>query len=741
MRTCLALIALVLMTASAAAQSNGDRQFTGDVTARNPRVTFELPLQEGQIVTLTTSSDDGLDTVLTLNGPDGRQIERNDDQAPGILTSRIAHVARSNGTYTAVVTGYGGARGAFELTVTRGFGLSDEARTLREETVSLDKRRNEVRFPVDLAENDIFVASTFAFTEGLDTTLQLVDASGAVIAQNDDRGDGTFNSQLIYQAAGAGRYEVVASTYGGEGVGNFRLSLAIDPNAEAPFNFASIDGTPIANYQGEINDTTTSRDYTVNLAAGQTVLAVSDATSGNLDTVLRLSAPDGYPVALNDDRGDGSLNSAFAFTAREAGAYTLQISRFAQANSSGAYRLELSTVEPSVVDRLQALVENQVELSGPEQTIETADFRLHYTTEGRDAATPEYARAVADTLQRMLDTEINQVGWAAPVRDRDGRYRAYVGEADGFMGYAKPMQMVFDNPSTQVRERAAARAVLVIDNDFRGMGKAASQESLMHATVAHEFNHVVQYGYDAEEGLNWLYESTASWMETIAAGVDQDATDYVQTDFGAPQLCWTTPTQGHNYAQWTLLQSLADQYGNGIVVRLWENSVTYDGFETMTQTLASVNTTIPEALQRWRAQNFARDYALGPLFKRAVELNGTIRADGRWSPRGRIQQLGAHYVALRVNGARTYSLRGDANLELVGLGRRNGQIEVVPLGRTGVFDASGYDFAALMVFNRAVPSAPGECNDVSYSINVSAAQGGARTPQYHFSAAHFVPPS
>jgi hypothetical protein len=263
----------------------------------------------------------------------------------------------------------------------------------------------------------------------------------------------------------------------------------------------------------------------------------------------------------------------------------------------------------------------------------------------------------------------------------------------------------------------------------------------MRATATHEFNHVIQFGYDSQEGLRWMFESTASWIETVTVGADQDATDYVETDFAAPELCWTTTARGHDYAQWTLLQSLADSYGEGIVVRLWENSVTYDGFETMSQTLASVGTNIPDAIQRWRAQNFARAYALAPHFTRSVNLAGTITRIGRWSPRGRIEQLGAHYVAVRFNGPRMFTLRGDANMELVGLGRRNGQIEVLPLGREGVFDASAFDYAAVMVFNRAMPETPGACTGASYSINVAPSSGAMAGARYQFNAEHFAPPS
>lgn len=743
MRAYLASLVLLLSTACALAQTpSGDQRFSGELTARAPRAAFDLQLTAGQVVTLSTSSSTNVDTVLALNGPGGKTLAQNDDEQSGVLSSRIVYMPPASGRFTAVVTGFNGATGPFELTVTRGLdvGLSDSARALREEAVSLSAERPEASYAVDLAAGDIFVATTVALADGLDTTLFLRDSNGTTIAQNDDRGDGSLNSRIVYQAAEAGRYQLVLSTFGRTGTGDLMLSLAIDPEADAPFNFASIDGAPIANYEGALNDQQPSREIPVRLRAGQTLLATSDATSGDLDTVLRLNGPDGLPVAANDDRGDGSLNSALAFTAPAAGAYTLVLERYPRSNSSGDYRVALSSVDRSVVDTLTALMDNAVALSGPEQIIETRDFSLRYTLEGRDATTAEYARATADALQEILDIQVRRIGWAEPVRDRGGRYRAYVADAAGSMGYTKPVQFVFDNPNTpNVRENAAARAVFVIDNDFRGMGKEAPPESLMRATATHEFNHVVQYGYDSEEGLRWLYEATASWTETTTVGRDQDATDYVETDFAAPELCWTTTAGGHDYAQWTLLQSLADRHGEGIVVRLWQNTVASDGIETMARTLASVGTNIPDAIQRWRAQNYARDYDLAALFARAVRLENTINRVGDWTTKGGLQQLGAHYFALDIEGRHVFTIDGDPNLEMIGLGVRNGEVHVVQLGREGVFDTSGFEHASVMVFNRAVPQEPGACTGVGYSINVRASPQAMGNAAYRFSAEHFRP--
>ena len=744
MRSALIAFALLAATMSASAQTSGG-PLSGELTAAQPRATFQLDLREGEPVTLSTASPrTNFDTILTLNDPADRTVAENDDTATA-LTSQIIYVPTRSGRFTAIVTGFGGAVGTFELTVSNAldYGLSDSARVLREERVSLTRGRREQRFSVDLAEGDIFVGSTFALAANVDPTLTLSDPGGDIVAANDDRGDGTLNSQVVFQAPRAGRYQVAVSTYDGAG-GAMMVSLAVDPEARPPFNFAAIEGAPLARHEGSLNAAQPSRDYPLQLTAGQTILVLADTTGGDLDPVIRLSDADGNPVAANDDRGDGSLNSAFAYTAAATATYTLTIERYRRSDTSGAYLLVLSNVDASVVDDIQALAEDSVSLSGPELTIETRDFRVHYTLEGIDASTTEYAQATADTLQEMFEAQVRRIGWAEPIRDPDGRYRAYVADALGSMGYTKGVQMVFDNTNTpNVRERAAVRTVFVVDNDFANMNRSEPVLGLMRATATHEFNHVIQYGYDGEEPLQWLYEATASWTETTTVGADQDATNYTETDFAAPQLCWTTLQPGFDYSQWTLLQSIADVHGERIVVRMWENAVPYDGFEVMSRTLSAVGTNIPEALSRWRAQNYARDYDLAPVFPRAVREHAVLAREGEWSTKDGPQQLGANYLGFGQNlrGKYEISINGDDDLELYGLGVRNGEVHVIRLGRSGVFDVAAFDHAALMVFNRAVPSEPGVCGASGrYAIRVTPSTGAMAAPQTRFSARHFQAP-
>lgn len=716
----------------------------GEVTEAQPRVDFPLALEAGDIVTLTTSSAENFDTILSLSGPDGRVIAENDDMSPGTLQSQIVAQASASGQYTVSVTGYGGSTGRFELDIEDGvdFGLSSAARILEEDIVALDGASPTRQLTADLEADDILVATTYALTNGLDTVLSLTGPDGMTVSQNDDRGDGSLNSQIVFQAEQAGRYTLEIGSFAGNETGELVISLAVDPNAEVPFDFTSIEGQQFAEYTGQIDNAQPSISYPVPLDEGQTLYVYADALSGDLDTLLRLSAPDGHPVAVNDDRGDGSLNSAIAYTAMQSGTYTLEMSRYQGSQSSGEYLLIMSFVSPDVVDLLQELRERVITLSGEVETIQTEDFLVHYTLEGDDESSREYAESVGVALQEIYDIQIGEMGWSEPIRDDDGLYRVFIADAGGSLGVAYPVEVVFDNPNTEdVRETEAARAIFLIENDFLGLGKEASAHSLMRATATHEFNHIVQYGYDAEEGLGWLYESTASWIETVTVGADQDATDYVETDYRSPQTCWTTTEGGFNYSQWTLLQSIADVHGNDMIVRFWENSVELDGFETMEAALREADTTLPDVIQRWRAQNFARDYDLAPLFNTTVAPRASISETGPWQSKGGLEQLGANYLELDLDGPLNIAVDGEGELETVALGVANGEVDVIPLGQSGGVDASAYDTVWLMVFNRTMPDAPGDCSGIGYSLDITPSSGMPARTAYRFDARHFERPA
>ena len=352
-----------LMAGSAITLAAIGQDFSGSISEEGGSAEFTVSLEAGQLVTLTTYSDENFDTILRLLGTDGKPLAENDDMPSGSLQSQIIYMPSESGDYTASVSGYGGATGSFELNVTAGLevGLSGDATRISEDQLTLG-RGNDHRIPVDLAADDILVATTFALGDELDTTLTLYAADGEVLAVNDDMEPGVFNSQIIFQASEDMRVEIQPGTFNNTGSGDIVLSLATDPHASVPFDFSTIEGELIEAHTGQIDNETQTIAYPIEVSEGQTIYAVAETTSGDLDTVLRLLDPSGNPVALNDDRGDGSLNSAVGHTARESGTYTVSMERYRSGDSSGEFQLQILNVDRSVVQVLQDLLDRVVTL-------------------------------------------------------------------------------------------------------------------------------------------------------------------------------------------------------------------------------------------------------------------------------------------------------------------------------------------------------------------------------------------
>jgi hypothetical protein len=81
--------------------------------------------------------------------------------------------------------------------------------------------------------------------------------------------------------------------------------------------------------------------WSIDLAAGDTVVAALDAIAGEFDPILRIFDPEGNLIVENDDRGDGSLNSQVQFTVDAAGVYQIVVRDLGDYNG-GDYRLDVA---------------------------------------------------------------------------------------------------------------------------------------------------------------------------------------------------------------------------------------------------------------------------------------------------------------------------------------------------------------------------------------------------------------
>jgi hypothetical protein len=186
-----------------------------------------------------------------------------------------------------------------------------------------------------------------ATSRTFDPYLQLLlPATGAVLAEDDDSGEGVSPS-LIFTAPATGEYLVRVSSASRGGAGQYALN--VQPLAPLPPLLAQPTRVQAGQWQlfennlaaGNVENGRRYQDYELRLAAGETAM-IHARGQQELDTMLQifpLSARGNKPVAENDDAGAG-LDSALVFTATQAGTYVVRVSGPAD-QVQAAYRLRI----------------------------------------------------------------------------------------------------------------------------------------------------------------------------------------------------------------------------------------------------------------------------------------------------------------------------------------------------------------------------------------------------------------
>jgi hypothetical protein len=295
-------------------------------------------------------------------------------------------------------------------------------------------------------------------------------------------------------------------------------------------------------------------------------------------------------------------------------------------------------------------------------------------------------------------------------------------------------------------EQYSAYSYLVIDNNFAGL---AAPRPAMRSTIAHEFHHNIQQGYDAGDTLNWYAESTATWMETQVFPQDQEATPYMGDMFQFADLCvGSTPEDplysSRIYAEWVLIDTLARDLGFESIQRLWEFVADYEGMEVFYNFLAEYGVTPQDVIERMAVRNLLLDYdpVLAERFPERVRLEGIITSPGTYTPdRDGVQELGVDYLWLRTSGVYDISVdQPNLNLLVVGVNQSTGEAMVYELGQSGTVDTTPYTHTYVLVLNTDTHTDPGACTFTDWNLTVSDGTGTPVTPwDDAFDAANFIP--
>lgn len=183
----------------------------------------------------------------------------------------------------------------------------------------------------------IIAASSTAF----DPVVELLDASGARLAENDDEREGSQNSLLLFELPAAGEYRVRVRSFNGAGSGQFTITIrrfvpvATATGARTP---ATIPATLLVGW------------HRFTAEAGQTLVVT--ARSASFDPTLEVYAPNGEAVAPLSTSGEqaGTNTERIVFRATRAGNHYARIAP--EVNVGAARASYVVTVAPARVSPL-----------------------------------------------------------------------------------------------------------------------------------------------------------------------------------------------------------------------------------------------------------------------------------------------------------------------------------------------------------------------------------------------------
>ena len=273
-------------------------------------------------------------------------------------------------------------------------------------------------------------------------------------------------------------------------------------------------------------------------------------------------------------------------------------------------------------------------------------FCVHYLQNDLGAAA--MAPTVLAEAEKVRAFENGTLGWQSPPSDGilggDGRVDIYLQElsAQNLFGFAA---------SDPGQDDQSQHSYLVLDNDFdpAEYGGAPALESL-RLTLAHEYGHVLQYGYDILAD-GWHYEASAVWLEyRFDAALDdwlrflydgssgggwRSLTELPLTSFDAPT---DQPRNAKAYGSAVWNHFLTSRYGargDELQRVAWEVSEGYRfpstrAYDTAIKrvggaSLASDFAAFAAAVAEWRVP--AAGFAL-PSQLPDVERRGTLAVDG-----------------------------------------------------------------------------------------------------------------
>ncbi|MBH5322180.1 hypothetical protein [Aurantiacibacter sediminis] len=374
--------AAIMAPATAFAQARDLDSAQSDVrvfqgTVDSAEAVYEVSVPAGSVMQIDVMSTSDLDPIVTVTDTaTGEQIAEDDDGGEG-LNSRVRIRGEDTGRRISIAVNsfdaswvgdgetYGGS---FDLRLETSEYVPVETRTVTygaRETGRIDGEPNLFEI-AGVAGQMVEIALLAGDDQMLDPLLELRDASGEVIAYNDDGGNG-LNSYIAHVFEESGTYTIAATGYS-ESTGDFILRVRDqrEATAQLPLQVIGFADQASGDLASSFSDDPMRPSF-IDYQLSESALAA--IRSGDGDVTIRMNAveggdadfggdidpylevgfdtPLGFAIVATDDDGSGTLDSMLPL---DLGLLAdnpellsmLRIRAKGLGGSSGAYTLEIT---------------------------------------------------------------------------------------------------------------------------------------------------------------------------------------------------------------------------------------------------------------------------------------------------------------------------------------------------------------------------------------------------------------
>ncbi|MBD3278040.1 MAG: T9SS type A sorting domain-containing protein [Candidatus Aegiribacteria sp.] len=224
---------------------------------------------------------------------------------------------------------------------------------------------------------------------------------------------------------------------------------------------------------------------------------------------------------------------------------------------------------------MQLPLASRPSLSGPENTFDSpaGHFKVHWTDSGEDSTAYDYAFSIALAADSSWQVQCGEMGFFQPPPDNgaggDDLCDIYVlSTSAGVPGYTSCYGEYHPPDSTH----DCSASYMVISNSI-------SEADERNCSVAHQFQHAVQYSYDYGEPT-WFMENCAVWMTEMVYPDADCYLGFISTEPNALRTPWRNICfYGCGGFPWPWMMS--DRWGTESVRSVWEYCAEYSGNNLM----------------------------------------------------------------------------------------------------------------------------------------------------------------